>query len=61
MKHLAQDCPHCPAPLCYNCGKDYHVLICPNKRTEQKLHKAQGDEEDDDGGSEDKDYYQGGE
>ena len=56
MKHLAQDCP---APLCSDCGKDHHVLICPNERTEQKLHKAQGDEEDDDG-SEDEDYYQGG-
>ena len=51
VKHLTQDCP---APLCSNCGKDHH------RRTEQNLHKAQGDEEDDDGGSEDDDYYQGG-
>ena len=56
VKHLAQDCP---APLCSNCGKDHHMLICPNERTEQKLHKAQGDDEDDEE-SEDEDYYQGG-
>ena len=35
------------------------MLICPNERTEQKLHKAQGDDEDDEE-SGDKDYYQGG-
>ena len=57
VKHLAQDCP---APLCANCDKDHHVLICPNERTEQKLHKVQGDDEDDDDKYEDEDFYQDG-
>ena len=42
MKHNIQDCP---AAACGNCKKDHHSLICPEERREQKLHKAQ-DEED---------------
>ena len=46
--------------MCSNCNRDHHVLICPNEKSEQKLHKAQEDEEDDDHESEDEDYYQNG-
>ena len=54
MKHNIQDCP---APCCAVCKKDHHTLICPEEKREQKLHKAEQEEEDSGDEENDQDFY----